>query len=41
MNKLKIAVVALFGAVLLSACTDAPAPVDTMVPAEPVSSGKL
>ena len=41
MNKVKIAVVALFGALILSACADAPAPVDTMVPAEPVSSGKL
>ena len=41
MNKVKIVVVALFGVVMLSACADAPAPVDTMVPAEPASSGKL
>ncbi len=41
MNKVKITVVALFGAIMLSACAEAPAPVDTMVPAEPVSSGKL
>ena len=41
MNKIKLAAIALFGAVILSACTDIPAPVDTMVTEEAVSSGKL
>ena len=41
MNKLKLAAIALFGAVILSACTDTPAPVDTMVTGEAASSGKL